>query len=99
MDETKVTGYEAVNDIASRIAKVEDYKSKKDPKRPQVAIGDIRQILGIMADMMYGDPKVIVTMRNYGMQRKKVRASKGSDEADAQKEEKATKPKAKAKKS
>lgn len=67
MEECKT--YPAINDLAGRIAKVEEYHAKKNPKKPQVAIGDIREILGILADVMHGDSKITTALLKYGIER------------------------------
>jgi len=69
MEKSTNPQYKAINEIASRIAKVEEYKSSKNPKRPEVSIGDIREVLAIISDMGYNDPKVLTAIRSYGMHR------------------------------
>lgn len=43
--------------------------AKKEGKKSQVKVGDVREILGIVADMMWGDSRFHVWMNRYGDRR------------------------------
>ena len=53
-----------ISELASAIAKVEGHKS-------EARIGDIREILGILADMSYKSSEVIQTIIQSGISRSK----------------------------
>ena len=57
-------GYEKVNALASRIAKAEEGKS-------EAKIGDIRQLLGLIADEVIKDPSTVYALAQYGRERQK----------------------------
>ena len=48
--------------LASKVAMVEGKKS-------QAAIGDIREILGILSDFLYSDPEVLLLLLANGKRR------------------------------
>ncbi len=59
-----------IKDIASAIAKIEGHKS-------QTRIGDIREILAIVADMSVINSDVIATIMKLGVSRAKRRKKNG----------------------
>lgn len=53
-----------LNKLASAIA-------KREGKKSQAHIGDIREILGIISDMFYADPMLLRTFYRAGFKRSK----------------------------
>lgn len=54
--------------LASEITKEEIYKGTKNPRKPQVSIGDMREIQSLYAVKMYQDPEFAVAMFHHGKQ-------------------------------
>jgi len=57
--------YQEVNNLASRV-------SFKEGKTSQTSIGNIRELLGVLADISYEEPEVLDMLFRYGEHRKKV---------------------------
>ena len=55
--------------LASKVANLEGKKS-------QVHVGDIREILSILSDMLYSDPDVLLVLLNNGKRRKTIKRRK-----------------------
>lgn len=58
-----------INELASAVAKIEGHKS-------QARIGDIREILSILADMSYKSPEPIQAIVQLGILRSKRKSKK-----------------------
>lgn len=52
--------------------------AKKEGHKSQARIFDIREILGIVSDMMYDDPAVQVCLQQNGIRRAKLRKKRAS---------------------
>lgn len=65
-----------INELASKVAKIEGHKS-------QTRIGDIREILSILADLSYESPDAIGAITQLGIARAKRKKSKKSTEPKA----------------
>lgn len=72
--------YQAVNALASKLAKSEKYHGKG--KGREVQIGDFREILADLADEVVADPSLLQNLHRYGMERKRERRAA---EAEAKK--------------
>jgi hypothetical protein len=55
-----------LKDIASEIARRE---GKKKPAR----IGEVREVLGIVSDMVFEDPRIVSTLFSNGQRRAKIK--------------------------
>lgn len=65
-----------INEAISIIAKGEVYKGSKNPKKPQVSVGNIREIYGLICDLVTADPEHLKLMLDTGIKRKKAAISK-----------------------